>query len=244
MEQARHSRVGPAGQRVEVKVERHQLFLLFIIGLVVVALVFATGVMTGKRLNALAAGARPTGDLKAVDKAAEAEKALRAADAPAAPGGTLAQLAATAADTPPKAEKKKDPVPEKPAVKESKEAKAAPEREKPEAAKAPPEKQAKNGKSEGAGPSVKEPPAVEAAAGGEEWCLQIAALPDRNQAVSLAAQMEKKGYRSHIATVQVPDKGTMYRVRVGHFKTKDEAGAFRDEFQKKENRSGFVTPSK
>ena len=30
MEQSRHSR-GPAGQRVEVKVERHQLLLLFII---------------------------------------------------------------------------------------------------------------------------------------------------------------------------------------------------------------------
>ena len=267
MEQPRHSTVSTARQRVEVKVERHQLFLLFIIGLVVIALIFAVGVMTGKRLTDLAVAADcPKGDLKGVDKAAEVEKALRKNELPptpggAAPGGTLAQLAATAREkeTPAaRAEKAmKESAPEKPA----KEAKTAPEKEKADVAKASADKPAKNGKGEGAGPAVKEPPAAgarrtdgssvipsdapEGAAGGDaEFTLQIAALPDRNQAVSLAAQMEKKGYRSHISTVQVPDKGTMYRVRVGHFKTKDEAAAFRDEFQKKENRAGFVTPTK
>ena len=248
MEQARHSRVGPAGQRVEVKVERHQLLLLFIIALVVVALVFSVGVMTGKRLTGLAAG-DCKGDLKAVDKVAEVEKALKKGEPPpqggAAPWGALAQLAATAKEPeppkkepPPRVDKPekaaKDPAPEK-QDKPSKEAKAAPEKT------TKPDK-------DGAGPPVKEPAASPVPAAGDagtvEYCVQVAALPDRNQAVALAAQMEKKGYQTHISTTQVAGKGTMYRVRFGHFKSKDEANAFRDEFQKKENRPGFVTPTK
>lgn len=252
MEQPRHSRVDPAGQRVEVKVERHQLLLLFVIALVVVALVFSVGVMTGKRLTGLAAG-DCKGDLKTVDKAAEVEKALKkgepAQQGGASPGSALAQLAATAKEQeppkreiPPRVEKPekevKEPAPEK-QDKTAKEAKAAPEKTHPERATKPDK--------EGTGPPVKEPAAPpEGASAGEavEYCVQVAALPDRNQAVALAAQMEKKGYQTHISTTQVAGKGTMYRVRLGRFKSKEEANAFRDEFQKKENKPGFVTPTK
>jgi cell division septation protein DedD len=231
------------GQRVEVKVERHQLFLLFIIGLTVIALTFSLGVMTGKRLTGLAGGDGPKGDIKQVDKAAEAEKALKKGDPAAPPPGSgapsvLQQLAAAAKEKEAGQARAEKAVKEPPAEKPDKAAKE----------KTAPEKPAKNGKDkESAGPAVKEPrePKEDAAATGDpEFTLQISALPDRNQAVALAAQMEKKGYRAHISTAQVPDKGTMYRVRIGHFKTKDEANAFRDEFQKKENRNGFVTPSK
>jgi cell division septation protein DedD len=75
--------------------------------------------------------------------------------------------------------------------------------------------------------------------------VQVAALPDRNDAVALAAQLERKDYGAvQISTTQIPGKGTMYRVRIGHFATREEANAFRQEFERKERKSAFVTPAK
>ncbi|MBI5526925.1 MAG: SPOR domain-containing protein [Deltaproteobacteria bacterium] len=239
---------GRARQRVEIRVERRQLFLLFLVGLLVAALTFSVGVMTGKRLDALAGGGTEKGGISTAGKAAEIEKAVKK---DAAPAPAPAQVPLAAKEGPePKAAAQAPEKPDTPGKPDKTEKAAKEPPEKAEAGQAPKpaaKEKEKEPEKAASGPPVKEPKEPSegsgAAASGEHT-IQIAALPDRNQAVALAAQMEKKGYKTHISTTQVAGKGTMYRVRIGRFKTKEEADAFREDYLKKEKGPCFVTPVK
>jgi cell division protein FtsN len=239
---------GRAKQRVEIRVERRQLFLLFLVGLLVAALTFSLGVMTGKRLDALSGGGALKGGVAAADKAADLEKALKKEAAPAAspPAVHIPMAAKEAAE--PKAAAKAPEVPDRPGKPEKpdKAVKEPAEKAEPDhAPKAAAKEKEKEPDKVASGPAVKEPrETAEAGGGAGEFTLQIAALDDRNQAVALAAQMEKKGFKTHISTAQVPGKGTKYRVRIGRFKTKEEADAFREDYLRKEKGPCFVTPAK
>lgn len=79
---------------------------------------------------------------------------------------------------------------------------------------------------------------------GGTYTVQTAALPDRNQAVALAAQLERKGYRVQISALRQEGRGPIYRVRIGRFNTAEEAKKFRDDLEKTDNLNGFVTTIK
>jgi hypothetical protein len=54
--------------------------------------------------------------------------------------------------------------------------------------------------------------------------IQVASLENANKARQEVARLKRKGYEAYKVTVNVPGKGTRYRVRVGHFADSTEAG--------------------
>jgi cell division septation protein DedD len=239
--------------RFVLTLERGQLYALVAVLVAAAIGLYALGVVTGKRLTVIAGG-NCKENFAAVDKAAELEKALKP-DHPDA-GPPLKELVAAvrdAVDSKP-AEAKPEPVPAEP-KKIEKPAPPPVEKPKPEkepvktpapgpAIKEPPVKEPPRKEYKTVEPSRMEPLSTPSEPAAVEYTVQVVALPDRNQAVALAAQLERKGYATHISTTQVPGKGTMYRVRVGKFKTKEEANSYRLDFEAREKRSGFVTTVK
>lgn len=74
------------------------------------------------------------------------------------------------------------------------------------------------------------------------FSVQLAAFTDDKGANSLANKLTKAGYVAYVEPVS-NSKGTMWRVRVGPFPTRDAAGSSRDKL-KGDGYSGIVTPSK
>jgi cell division protein FtsN len=73
----------------------------------------------------------------------------------------------------------------------------------------------------------------------EAWAVQIAALNARDDAEAIAKQMSSKGYAAYVV---LPATGTtVYRVRIGTFKTKHEAEAVAARLQKEEQFKPWVT---
>jgi len=90
-----------------------------------------------------------------------------------------------------------------------------------------------------------EPPkadAAKAAAVGPGFSVQLAAFTDDKGANSLVNKLTKAGYVAYVEPV-TNTKGTLWRVRVGPFPTRDAAGTSRDKL-KGDGYSGIVTPSK
>ncbi len=55
------------------------------------------------------------------------------------------------------------------------------------------------------------------------FTVQVASLTDLVKAKEFVSSLEKKGYKAYLITVQVPGKGIYYRIRVGHFKDRQQA---------------------
>jgi hypothetical protein len=76
-------------------------------------------------------------------------------------------------------------------------------------------------------PHVREEPSKPFAAQQEtilsSFTIQVAALKDLKKAQDMVSDLKRKGYSAYQETVQLPGKGTYYRVRVGHFKDWGEA---------------------
>jgi len=54
--------------------------------------------------------------------------------------------------------------------------------------------------------------------------IQVAAVKELKAALSLVDKLQQKGYPAYQVRVQIPDKGTWYRVRIGSFATPSAAG--------------------
>jgi DedD protein len=186
----------------------------------------AAGKSDGEPLPAVAAPAapaatpvQPIGAAPAPSKAlADAEQRVLTPSAKGTPKPTAAAPKA-AAPAAPKAEAKADaaapPVP-------------APAAAPPAAAKAEP----------GAEPK----PDAGSAPAREGFVVQLAAFTDDKGANALAARLKKAGYAAYTEPVQT-SRGTLYRVRVGGYATRDAAVAARDRL-KAEGQSGIVAPAK
>jgi cell division protein FtsN len=81
-------------------------------------------------------------------------------------------------------------------------------------------------------------PAAEPA--GQGFALQITALREKNEAETIARRLSSKGYSAYVMT---PAKGTpsVYRVRVGKFKTRREAEAMATRLKKEEQFTPWIT---
>jgi cell division protein FtsN len=55
------------------------------------------------------------------------------------------------------------------------------------------------------------------------FTLQVASLKDLARAREVISDLKDKGYAAYEVTAHVPGKGTYHRVRVGHFKDRNEA---------------------
>jgi len=56
------------------------------------------------------------------------------------------------------------------------------------------------------------------------FAVQVASLKDSTKATELVSTLKGKGYTAYSVKVRIPKKGTYYRVRVGHFKNRHDAG--------------------
>lgn len=69
-------------------------------------------------------------------------------------------------------------------------------------------------------------PAPSAEPRGRLW-LQVGAYANRQDADNQRARFAMLGYEARIETADIPDKGTIHRVRVGPYRDPDEAGKVR-----------------
>jgi len=70
--------------------------------------------------------------------------------------------------------------------------------------------------------------------------VQLAAFSDDKGANALAGRLKRAGYTAYTEPVKSA-KGTLYRVRVGPYASKDAASAARDKL-KGEGQDGIVAP--
>lgn len=96
-----------------------------------------------------------------------------------------------------------------------------------------------------------EPPLVKPAAPAEpvaapkkktpsRYTVQVAANKDRSPAAVLAERLKRKGYHAYVVRHDSPDRGTWYRVRVGHFQDQKAAEEMASRLSSRERLKTFV----
>ena len=77
----------------------------------------------------------------------------------------------------------------------------------------------------------------------DDYTIQISSSRSKNGAMKLVDELSGKGYNAYISVADLPNKGTWYRVRIGHFNTKAEAKKFALSIKEKDKIKGIVLPS-
>jgi cell division septation protein DedD len=241
--------------KIEVTLDGRQIFYLFFGGAVIACLVFVLGVTVGRRVEAranppkLAAAVNdPLAALDELDAGGAGDLAFPAAlrgqdDRPLgsvdvkAAKGQLRGPDATDEDAPkaaalevakPKAEPEPAAKPE-PEAAAGAEAKPAPA---PVKAVAPAVAAAK--------PAAEEP-ADKKDVRGTKFTLQLSSFQSKGEADAFLAQVKLPGQSPYIVQAEVEGKGTWYRVRVGDYKSYDEAIAAKSDFEAKQKIIAYVT---
>jgi len=84
-------------------------------------------------------------------------------------------------------------------------------------------------------------PAPSAEARGRLW-LQVGAYVNRQDAENQRARFAVLGYEAQIQSADIPDKGTVHRVRVGPYRDPDEAGKVRADLARQGIEVSVVKP--
>jgi len=203
--------------KLEVHLDNRQIFALFFGGAVVACLVFVLGVMVGRRLEAReqvavrAATSAAVDPLAALDELGADEKAEEKLAFPTALAGGK------------NAEPLPAPPPPKPAAAEPAVAKPEKKEDKPAEKK---EDKAKEEKKE---PEKK------------KFTLQISSFQDKAEADALVAKLNGAGYKPYVILSDVEGKGTFFRVRIGEFRSKNDAIEAKETFEKKQRIIAYVT---
>ena len=241
---------------------RQQLFYLFTGLLLIGGLVFALGIMTGKRMVSMALN--NTQDLETLDIEADIhKKVVEAVDKEKKP----AQIEdADKQKEPKKVKEEKKKEPEKQVKEEKKKAEAAPEKvkeakttaaqkkeaepkkekttEKPKQADEkkpePKKKEAEREKPKKISTPNQPPPSKEYDPKGI-WTIQVGSVATEEQATRMLADLKKKGYRAGKKTVDLKKKGTRIRIRVGRFSTKEDASEFQKKYEAKEKTQTIIS---
>ena len=210
-------------EKIELTIDDRQVAALAVGALLLLAGMFALGLLVGMQLVRRAPQPILAGDLAALDaQRAQAQNA-------AVPG----PLRAPAPLPRPREERPEQQVaavrPEAPARKEMPAPPAtvsvAPERTPAVEAERP--------------VAVPEPP-------GEvgKFTVQLGATQDEGEAAQLAARARSVGLPASVAEARLPDKGVWYRVRVGAFADKETAERFRRDVDRELRTSAVVMPSR
>jgi DedD protein len=80
-----------------------------------------------------------------------------------------------------------------------------------------------------------------APAAGPPWTIQVAAFKNRKQADDMRQQLVSSGLEAYVATIAGQEGQARYRVRVGTFKSREEAGAAAERLRGSRSLSVFVT---
>ena len=92
-------------------------------------------------------------------------------------------------------------------------------------------------------PNTLLPPGGSSAPPKSRYTVQVAALRDRSAAEALATRLKKKGYPVYIHSHITPDRGTWFRVRVGHSISRKEAQKLAQRLSGSERLIPFITPA-
>lgn len=78
-----------------------------------------------------------------------------------------------------------------------------------------------------------------------DYQIQVAAFPDKKEAEAYVEELRLRGHRAHAVSVLLPNRGLWYRVRIGPFKEKLKALAYKADFERKESMAALlVDPEK
>lgn len=255
--------------QVELALDNRQIFLLFTASAVVLSLVFALGVVVGKRLSPVVAAQPKSDPLAMLDRAGTApDDELNFPQALAGEGsgqGQVVNKAAPVAAAPDKAatasavdkqhgvkapakqakgSKGKAPAPAKPAVAPPAPVRPLP-RVLPPAPQAPVHRLA-------AGSKQKAPKAAKAAKGaklakgkalvetGLRYTLQLSSFQDRREAQAFMDRLRKKGHDVAMVPTRIPGRGLWYRVRLGTFTNWKVAVDAKVSFERNEKSIAYV----
>jgi cell division septation protein DedD len=211
----------------EIQLNGKQLVFLFMAATVVSVVIFLCGVLVGRGVRAERANQsaeNTTATIEPAPQTAPAEKPPAGSDptTAAAPPPTVDDLSyfnRLDKQTQPAEELKAAKAPDTPAPKDI---------PKPVAKEVPPPPPPKE--------VAKETPAI--ADGG--YVIQVAAMPEHGVADAMARRLTSKGYSAFVMTADGA-KPTMYRVRIGRFKTKREAETVAAKLQKEEQFKPWIT---
>jgi cell division septation protein DedD len=76
-----------------------------------------------------------------------------------------------------------------------------------------------------------------------DYTIQVSSSKSKKGAMGLVDKLIGKGYEGYISVIEIPNKGTWYRVRIGHFSTREEAKKFELKMRKKDRIKGIIIPS-
>jgi cell division protein FtsN len=74
-----------------------------------------------------------------------------------------------------------------------------------------------------------------------DWAVQVGAFKDRDQAESVRKPLAAAGFDVYLTTVTAEDGQLRYKVRLGSFKTRDEAARMADRVRQERSLTAFVT---
>jgi cell division septation protein DedD len=83
--------------------------------------------------------------------------------------------------------------------------------------------QASRGPEKGEKPLKKDKSSKRAPSGAAPFSIQVGSFADKKKAEDLTRRLEGKGYPVYITSQIISGRGRMYRVRIGHYRTLDEA---------------------
>jgi cell division septation protein DedD len=83
---------------------------------------------------------------------------------------------------------------------------------------------------------------VEAAPHGHdgEFTLQVISYDRPEPSRGFAEGLRAKGHAAFVVAADIPDRGRYYRVRIGPFKSREQAEAYRHKFEDEEHMNTFV----
>ncbi len=73
------------------------------------------------------------------------------------------------------------------------------------------------------------------------YTIQVSSFSEKKGAETLAQKLKRKGYDAYVTAGEIPQKGTRYRVRIGHYSNRAEAQKAADRIHKAEKLSFLIT---
>ena len=243
--------------KVEISLDGRQIFFLFFGSAVAACLIFVTGVLIGKRIEARALALQPApieDPLAALDQLGDADEADE--------GLTFHKALAPSAAAKPIVEPKK--IEKAPVEAKKVEPKPQPVAPKPAAAKpvvAVADDKADDDDSNDVvepapkpQPPAPKPQALPAArpqvvqqtptkkpdATAPHFTLQLSAFPDKADAEEFMRKIQSAGYKPFLVASEIPGKGVFYRVRVGDYGSRQSAVDAKAEFERKQRIIAYV----
>jgi cell division septation protein DedD len=202
--------------RVEVSLDGRQIFFLFFGSAVAACLIFVAGVLVGKRIEQHAiASAPPVAEdpLQVLDQIDQAELN----------GGEITFQDVLAREQ----RRREERAPERPA-----------QAARPAANPNPPSAPAANPSAPSAPVALPRLPTQEKKTG--HFALCVASFSDRTKPEAFAERIRAAGFHPTVVQSEVPGKGTVYRVLVGDYGTRQAAEAAMADYNKKQPGFSFV----